>query len=155
MSDKQPIKSGDAAADFTLKDNRNNDVRLADLKGRKVLLSFHPLAWTDVCAKQMQALEDNKQVFASLNTVAFGISVDPVPTKNAWAKKLGVKETKLLSDFWPHGAIAKKYGVFRDTEGFSERANIIINEDQSLLCVKVYDIPQLPDINEIIALLAG
>ncbi|MEO0185793.1 MAG: redoxin domain-containing protein, partial [candidate division WOR-3 bacterium] len=137
-----------------LKDQHNQDVRLSDYKGKKVLLSFHPLAWTGVCTKQMKAVEQNKKRFDELNTVALGISVDPVPSKHAWAKDMGVKETKLLSDFWPHGEYAKKLGIFREKEGFSERANIIVDENQKIIWIKIYDIPQLPDFEEIVKFLS-
>ncbi len=98
----------------------------------------------------MQSLEKNREVFYKLNTVALGLSVDTVPSKHAWAKELSIKETRLLSDFWPHGEIAKLYGIFRAENGISERANIIVDEEQKVIFVKVYDIPQLPDIDEII-----
>jgi len=150
MNEKKVIKVGDKAPDFSLKDQHSKELRLSEFKGKKVLLSFHPLAWTKVCARQMQSLEKNKEVFDKLNTVALGLSVDTVPSKHAWAKELGIKETRLLSDFWPHGEIAKLYGLFRAENGFSERANIIVDEEQKVIFVKVYDIPQLPDIDEII-----
>ncbi len=148
------LKTGDRIPDFTLKDQHNQEIKLSDYKGKRVLLSFHPLAWTGVCTKQMKALEEHKAKFDELNTVAFGISVDPVPSKHAWAKDMGIKETKLLSDFWPHGEYAKKVGIFREKEGFSERANIIIDEDQIVIWMKVYDIHQLPDIEEILKFLS-
>lgn len=144
------VEVGDLVADFVLKDNRGKEVRLSDLKGKKVLLSFHPLAWTSVCAAQMKSLEENLKEFEKLNTVALGISVDSVPCKNAWAKSLEIKETKLLSDFWPHGGVAIQLGLFRDKVGSSERANVILDENQKVIFVKVYDIPQLPDIKEIL-----
>lgn len=144
------IKTGDKAKDFTLSDQDGKDVRLYGLKGKKVLLSFHPLAWTRVCAEQMKSLEKNMERFRDLNTVPLGISVDTVPSKKAWAEVLDIKETKLLSDFWPHGKVAGLYGIFREKEGFSERANIIIDEKQNVVYVKVYPIAQLPDIEEII-----
>ena len=150
MNEKKVIKAGDKAPDFSLKDQHNKELRLSELKGKKVLLSFHPLAWTKVCARQMQSLEKNREVFDKLNTVALGLSVDTVPSKHAWAKELDIKETRLLSDFWPHGEIAKLYGIFRAENGISERANIIVDEEQKVIFVKVYDIPQLPDIDEII-----
>ncbi len=150
MSEKQMLKIGDRIPDFVLKDQHNKELRLSELKGKKVLLSFHPLAWTKICAQQMQSLEENLSRFRELNTVPLGLSVDTVPSKHAWAKELGIKDTRLLSDFWPHGAVAKKLGLFRDKEGSSERANIIIDEDQNVIFLKVYDIPQLPDIEEII-----
>ena len=150
MNETKRIEIGDKAPDFTLKDQHNKDANLSGLKGKKVLLSFHPLAWTKVCARQMQSLENNAEIFRSLNTLPLGVSVDTVPSKHAWAKELRVKETRLLSDFWPHGEVAKLYGLFRDEDGFSERANVIIDEEQKVVFVKVYDIPQLPDIEEII-----
>jgi peroxiredoxin len=153
MNEKKVIRARDKAPDFTLKDQHNKELRLSELKDKKVLLSFHPLAWTKVCARQMQSLEKNREVFDRLNTVALGLSVDTIPSKHAWAKELGIKETRLLSDFWPHGEVAKHYGLFKDENGISERANIIVDEEQKVIFVKVYDIPQLPDINEIISFL--
>jgi peroxiredoxin len=150
MEEKKVIKVGDRAPDFTLKDQHNKEMRLSEFRGKKILLSFHPLAWTKVCARQMQSLEKNKEVFDKLNTVTFGMSVDTIPSKHAWARELGIKETRLLSDFWPHGEVAKLYGLFIDEKGISERANIIVDEEQKVIFVKVYDIPQLPDIDEII-----
>jgi peroxiredoxin len=100
-------------------------------------------------------LEANKKKFDVLNTVALGISIDTVPSKSAWAKELGIKNTTLLSDFWPHGKIAKAYGIFRETNGFSERANIVLDENHRVIFVNVYPIKELPDIEEILRVLAG
>lgn len=144
------IKIGDKVPDFVLKDHNKNDVKISALSGKRILLSFHPLAWTKVCAEQMKSLEANVEEFAGLNTIALGLSIDTVPSKHAWAKELGIKETKLLSDFWPHGETAAVLGIFREKDGFSERANIIIDEHQQVVFVKVYDISQLPDIEEIL-----
>jgi len=151
----KPLAKGEVAPDFSLKDQHGKDFKLSGLRGKRVLLSFHPLAWTRVCAQQMQSLEANRETFASLNTVPVGISVDAVPTKNAWAKELGIKETPLLADFWPHGEVARLYGIFREKEGFSERANIILDERGKVVFVKIYEISQLPDINEVIGVLKG
>jgi peroxiredoxin len=151
---KKLIQQGEKGKLFVLKDNRDKEVQLSDFKGKKVLLSFHPLAWTSICAEQMKALEANQKKFDLLNTVALGLSIDTVPSKNAWAKKLGVKQTPLLCDFWPHGNVAKAYGLFREANGFSERANIILDENHRVLFVKVYPIGQLPDIEEILSALA-
>ena len=144
------VKKGDIAPDFTLKDQHGKEFRLSELKGKRVLLSFHPLAWTGVCAQQMQTLEVNADIFASLNTVPVGISVDSVPTKKAWAEQLGVKKVRLLSDFVPHGGVARLYGLFREKDGFSHRANIIVDETGEVIFAKVYELGELPDIREII-----
>jgi peroxiredoxin len=149
MDETKTLNVGDEAPDFTLKDQNDQEFTLSELKGKKVLLSFHPLAWTGVCAKQMKSLEDYKAVFDKANTVAVGVSVDTVPSKQAWAKDLGIEETRLLSDFWPHGEVAKKYGIFLEEKGISGRANVIIDENQKVVFFKVYEIPQLPDIEEI------
>ncbi|UCH88620.1 MAG: peroxiredoxin [Thermoplasmata archaeon] len=153
MSEDEVIKVGNTAPDFTLKDQDENEVKLTDFKGKFVLLSFHPLAWTKVCADQMKSLEANFERFEKLNTVALGMSVDTVPSKSAWAKELGITRTRLLSDFWPHGSTAKSLGIFRDKNGISERANIIIDTNQQVAFVKVYSIRELPDIDEIIKFL--
>jgi peroxiredoxin len=150
MAEERKTKIGEKAKDFALKDHNDKEFKLSQFKGKRVLLSFHPLAWTEVCSKQMKSLEENKAVFDSLNTVAVGLSVDPIPSKLAWAESLGIKNTRLLSDFWPHGEVAKLYGIFRDRNGFSERANIVVDENQKVVFFKVYPIRELPDINEII-----
>ncbi|MEW6185753.1 MAG: redoxin domain-containing protein [Thermodesulfobacteriota bacterium] len=145
----KPIEPGEKAKPFVLKDNRDRQIRLADYKGNKVLLSFHPLAWTGVCAQQMKSLEAFQKRFEGLNILALGLSVDSVPSKNAWAKSLGIEKTPLLCDFWPHGRVAKAFGIFRQADGFSERANILLDEKQRVLFVKIYPIAQLPDLEEI------
>lgn len=150
MEEARKTKVGDQAEDFTLKDQNEKEFKLSQSKGKRVLLSFHPLAWTSVCAKQMQSLEANKEVFDSLNTVAVGLSVDSMPSKAAWADSLGIKGTSLLADFWSHGEVAKLFGIFREKNGFSERANIVVDEDGKIVFFKTYPISQLPDINEII-----
>jgi len=145
-----PIKEGERAPDFVLDDHNGKPVRLSDLKGKTVLLSFHPLAWTGVCSKQMKSLEKNYAAFKELNTVALGMNVDSVPSKKAWASSLGVKKTRLLSDFWPHGGVARQYGLFREKDGFSQRANVIVDGDGKVFFSKVYEIGELPDIDEIL-----
>lgn len=149
------IAVGDSAPDFVLKDNRVQDVRLSDYRGKKVLLSWHPLAWTGVCAKQMKALEDNLAEFEKYNTVPLGMSIDSYPSKNAWAKELGIANVKLLADFWPHGKVAQDYGLFFEDKGFSERANVLIDEEGKVIWVKTYDIPELPDIEEVLNVVRG
>jgi peroxiredoxin len=83
------IKIGDKIPDFRLRDHKDKEVHLYDFSGKKVLLSFHSLAWTKVCAEQMNSLEENQELFTKLNTVAFGISVDPTPSKRAWGQGTG------------------------------------------------------------------
>ncbi len=147
------IKIGDNFGDFTLKTHKDFTLNTTDLAGKKILLSFHPLAWTPVCSQQMQALEENYQTFQDCNTVPFGISVDSVPCKKAWAASLNLANLYLLADFWPHGGLAARMGIFIEQFGMSERANIVLDEKRAAIFVKVYPIKQLPDIQEVISFL--
>jgi peroxiredoxin len=146
-------KVGAKVVGFALRDQDGEGVRLAALRGKRVILSFHPLAWTSVCAKQMQSLEANKKQFDALNTVAMGVSVDSVPSKAAWAKSLRIKQTRLLADFWPHGAVARQFALFREKDGFSQRANVIIDERGRIIFRKIYPLRKLPEIKEIMRFL--
>ncbi len=146
----QNLKKGEPARNFMLPDQNDNTFKLSDSKGKKVLLSFHPLAWTSVCSEQMKSLETNQKAFDSLKTVAVGVSVDTVPSKKAWAESLGIKRTRLLSDFWPHGKVAKAYSLFMKESGVSKRANVVVDEDQKVALVKIYRLSVVPDIKEII-----
>jgi len=150
-----PVEVGTKAPDFVLKDQDGNEVRLSDFLGKKVLLSFHPLAWTSICADQMKALEKNFEEFKKLDVVPLGLSVDTVPSKKAWAKYLAIEKLRLLADFWPHGEVAKLYGIFREKDGFSERANIIVDENGVIVFFKVYPIRELPNLEEIFQVLEG
>ena len=85
--------------------------------------------------------------------MVLGISIDPQPSKTAWAKTLGPISFDLLSDFHPHGEVAQKYGVFRQKEGFSERAVFVVGKDGRVKWVKTYDIPEQPDNEELLAAL--
>ncbi|SMC90031.1 redoxin domain-containing protein [Sporomusa malonica] len=148
------ITVGDDAPNFTLTDNNEQYVTLTNYRGKKVLLSWHPLAWTPVCTDQMRALETNYQTFQNLNTVPLGFSVDPTPCKKIWAEALQLKMVRILADFWPHGKVARDYGIFREQDGYSERANIIVDENGKVMWVKVYPSAQLPDINEVLNILS-
>jgi peroxiredoxin len=147
------VQAGDPARNFSLKDQNDKTFDLYEQAGKRVLLSFHPLAWTEYCAAQMKSLEENQDVLLAANCVPVGISVDSIPCKRAWAKNLGITKTPLLCDFWPHGAAAQKYGLFREENGFSERANVIVDEKQRVAFVKIYPVHSVPDIGEIIAFL--
>lgn len=153
MTDR--VKVGSVVENFKLKDQDDKEFNLADFLGKKVLLSFHPLAWTPVCAEQMKSLEVNSDTFTRLNTIAVGLSIDSVFTKRAWAKDLGITQTRMLADFWPHGGVAQQLGIFRDKDGFSERANIVIDAEGKVALVKTYPIREVPDINEILEFIKG
>ena len=144
------IQVGDGFGDFSLKSHTEATVDTAALPGKKILLSFHPLAWTEVCARQMQSLEANVDDFRKLNTVPLGLSVDSVPCKRAWAESLGIKKTRLLADFWPHGGVAQAYGVFDEEKGYSGRANIVVDESRRVVFAKAYPAATVPDMQDVI-----
>lgn len=141
---------GGQVPEFTLINQQDKKMTPMALQGKRILLSFHPLAWTPVCEIQMRTLELKKTIFDEFEVVAFGISVDSAQSKKAWATSMGVKDTHLLADFWPHGEIAEKFGLFNKDMGFSERANILIGLDRTIEWIKVYEMHQVPDIEEII-----
>jgi peroxiredoxin len=147
------VEIGERAPDFTLPDQNGMSVRVSGFSGKRVVLSFHPLAWTSVCARQMRALEANREALASLNAVALGISVDSVPCKRAWAESLGVKDTLLLADFWPHGDVAQMYGVFDGVKGYSRRANVVIDEFGHVIFAREYPMATAPDLQDVLEVL--
>jgi len=145
------INVGEQFEDFVLTDQDGNSIDTAQFKGKKILLSFHPLAWTSVCRDQMKALDELYDEFESFNIVPLGISIDSSQSKKAWADNMGLKKLKLLADFWPHGELAKKLGVFMNEKGISKRVNIVLDENRKVLWKKIYPIKQVPDFQEIIA----
>lgn len=150
------IAVGDLAPDFSLQDNNDKTIRLSDFRGKKVLLSWHPLAWTPVCTDQMRALETHFEIFEKLSTVPLGFSVDSQPCKKVWGTALIIKKLSILADFWPNAKVAKDYGIFIEAEGVSERANIIVDENGIVKWVKVYKpMSTLPDLNEVIEVLSN
>lgn len=149
------LKVGSNAPDFCIPDQFGVNTKLSELKCKNVLLSFHPLAFTGVCKIQMETLELKKKAFDELNTIAIGISVDSQYAKKAWAESIGVKETKLLADFWPHGEVAKLYEQFIEKAGVSGRANILIDENGKIKWIRRYEIHEVPDIEEVLKMIKG
>jgi peroxiredoxin len=149
------LQAGEPAPDFELRSHKGSTVKLSDFRGRKnVVLAFHPLAFTPVCATQMSGYESDLPRFAASDAAVLGISVDAQPAKAAWAQTLGSISYDLLSDFHPHGEVAAKYGVFRPKEGFSERAIFVIDKEGKVAWSKVYAIPEQPPNAEVLAALA-
>jgi peroxiredoxin len=146
------LQAGEQAPDFELRSHTGNTVKLSDFRGRKnVVLAFHPLAFTPVCATQMSGYESDLARFAAADAAVLGISIDAQPAKAAWAQTLGPISYDLLSDFHPHGEVAAKYGVFRQKEGFSERAIFVIDKAGKVAWSKVYAIPEQPPNSEVLA----
>src|SRR4051812_42552472 len=139
------LKAGDEAPDFELRTHRGGTVKLSAFRGQKnVVIAFHPLAFTPVCATQMCGYESDLSRFEQAGAAVLGVSIDAQPAKAAWARSLGPISYDLLSDFHPHGEVAEKYGVFRPKEGFSERAIFVVDKAGRIAWSKVYDIPEQP-----------
>ena len=148
------LKPGDTAPDFELRSHRGTTVKLSDFRGRKnVVVAFHPLAFTPVCANQMREYERDRAKFDQTDTVVLGISIDAQPAKQAWATSLGSMSFDLLSDFYPHGEVARRYGVFRENDGISERAIFIVDKDGRIAWARMYQIPEQPDNREVLSAL--
>ncbi|MBX6722018.1 MAG: peroxiredoxin [Dactylosporangium sp.] len=123
-----PIEVGTEAPDFELKDQHGQDVRLSSFRGvRNVLLVFYPLAFTGICQGELCSLRDNLNDFVNDAVQTLTISVDSSPTHRVWAEREGYT-FPLLSDFWPHGAVAKAYGVFNEERGIANRGTFLIDK---------------------------
>jgi peroxiredoxin len=147
------VKVGDIAPDFTLPSVSGEKVTLSQYRGKKhVMISFVPAAWTPVCSDQWPGYNIVKEMFDKNDAILLGISVDNIPTLYAWTKQMGKLWFPVLSDFWPHGAVAEKYGVLRSS-GVSERALIFINKKGIIQDIKVSDINKRPDLAYIAAAL--
>lgn len=118
---------GSTAPDFTLKDQNGQPVTLSDFRGTKnVLLVFFPLAFTGICQGELDQVRDNLPDFDNDDTATLAISVGPSPTHKIWATQSGFT-FPVLSDFWPHGAVAQAYGVFNPDAGFANRGTFVID----------------------------
>lgn len=144
------LELGETVKNFVLKDQDSEEFNLYAVKGKKILLSFHPLAWTNICAQQMRSLEDHYEQFSELNVLPVGISVDTIPSKKAWAEELGINKTRLLSDFWPHGELAKSLGIFLENKGVSMRVNIVLDKSYNVIYKKIYEISEVPDFESLV-----
>jgi peroxiredoxin len=123
------IETGSEAPDFDLEVDSSSRARLADFRGRRnVLLVFHPFAFTPLCEEEARDLQENLPAFESAGTEVILVSCDSAASRQAWKKELGLTYT-LASDFWPHGAAARAYGVFDDQRGAAVRGTFLIDKD--------------------------
>jgi len=146
IDSKLKVKIGDAAPDFTLPSVTGEKITLSQYKGKKnVMISFVPAAWTPVCSDQWPGYNIAKEMFDENDAVLLGVTVDNIPTLYAWTRQMGELWFPVLSDFWPHGAVADKYGVLR-SDGVSERALFFIDKEGIIRDIRVNDINKRPDL---------
>ena len=149
------VKIGDPAPDFTLPSVSGEKVSLSQYRGKKnVVLSFVPAAWTPVCSDQWPGYNIVREMFDMNDAVLLGITVDNIPTLYAWTKQMGKLWFPVLSDFWPHGEVAARYGVLR-SEGVSERALFYIDKKGIIRDLQVSDINKRPDLEYCATVLEG
>jgi peroxiredoxin len=124
-----PISIGVPAPAFTLKDQNNQEVRLADFHGRKaVLLVFYPLAFSRHCHGELTEIQANLPTYANETVQVLTVSVDSVYSHKVWAEQESF-DFPLLADFWPHGEVAQAYQVFNQATGFANRGTFLIDRD--------------------------
>jgi mycoredoxin-dependent peroxiredoxin len=118
---------GTEAPDFTPKDQNGQPVTLSSFRGaRNVLLVFFPLAFTGICQGELDQIREHLTEYQNDDTATLTISVGPPPTHKVWATQSGFT-FPVLSDFWPHGAVAQAYGVFNDQSGFANRGTFVVD----------------------------
>lgn len=147
------VKVGDRAPDFTLPAVSGGKVSLRDYIGKKnVVISFVPAAWTPVCSDQWPGYNIAKEIFDQNDATLLGITVDNIPTLYAWTSQMCMAGEKLwfpvVSDFWPHGAVAAKYGVLR-SDGVSERAIFVVDKKGIIRYIDVHDINERPHLEDL------
>lgn len=121
------VAVGSEAPDFTLRNQNNEPVTLSSFRGeRSVLLVFYPFAFSGICTGELCQLRDDLGAFENEHVTTLAISTDPVFSLKAWSEKEGFG-FGLLSDFWPHGQVAKAYGVFNDRAGMPNRGTFLVD----------------------------
>jgi len=127
------VQAGQTAPDFTLSNQHGEQLTLSELVTEgPVALVFFPLAFSGICTGELCELRDNLAIFDDASVRLVGISVDSVHALRVWAEQEGY-EFSIVSDFWPHGAVAKAYGAFVEERGIATRATVIIGEDLRVL----------------------
>ncbi len=150
--DSKPIlKVGDLAPDFILPAVGGARVSLGQYRGKKnVVISFVPAAWTPVCSDQWPGYNISKELFDKNAAILLGITVDNIPTLYAWTRQMSDEKLwfPVLSDFYPHGSVASKYGVLRST-GESERALFVIDKKGVIRYIDIHDINERPRLEDL------
>jgi peroxiredoxin len=148
-----PLPPGTPAPDFALKDASGRVVRLGDYRGQPTVLVFYPLDWSPGCSQQLDLYQQELDEFERRRARILGISVDSLYSHGAWAAVRGI-EFPLLADFHPKGEAARRYHVYRDEDGFSERALYVVDGDGIIRYSHVSPfLHHVPDVYELFAAL--
>lgn len=148
------LTAGQEAPDFKLKSIQGEEITLSQYRNKNnVVLSFVPAAWTPVCSDQWPGYNIARKFFEQSDAILLGITVDNVPTLHAWTLQMGKLWFDVLSDFWPHGEVAEKYGVLR-SDGTTERALFFINKQGVISGIYVSDINIRPPLEVVVKELA-
>jgi peroxiredoxin len=144
------VAVGEKAPDFALPSVHHGKISLSQYLGKKnVVISFVPAAWTPVCSDQWPGYNIVKDLFEENDAVLLGITADNIPTLFAWTNQMGKLWFPVLSDFWPHGETASKYGVLR-SNGTAERAIFVIDKKGNIRYIDVHDINKRPPLESIV-----
>lgn len=145
---REGLRIGDEAPDFELRDQFGQDVRLSDFRGRKaVALMFFPFAFTGVCTGELSGVRNRLDEFLTFDTEVLALSCDPVYALRSFAEAEGLN-FPLLSDFWPHGAVARAYDVFDETTGAPRRSSYVVDRDGLLRWSVHHAMPESRDLDE-------
>jgi peroxiredoxin (alkyl hydroperoxide reductase subunit C) len=145
------VRVGNPAPDFSLPALSGGKIALSQYREKKnVVLSFVPAAWTPVCSDQWPGYNIVQGLFEQREAILLGITVDNIPTLFAWTNQMGKLWFPVLSDFWPHGAVAESYGILR-TDGTSERAVFLIDKKGLIRYINVNDINKRPRLEDLAA----
>ncbi|MGL5442478.1 MAG: peroxiredoxin [[Mycobacterium] stephanolepidis] len=136
---------GTIAPDFTLRNQNNQPVSLSDFRGKKaVLLVFFPLAFTGVCQGELDHVRDRIGDFENDDVQIIGLSVSAGPIHKIWSSYSGFT-FPILSDFWPHGAVAEAYGVLNEKAGYPNRGTFVVDADGIIRFAEMLDPGQARD----------
>lgn len=122
------VEVGSPAPDFTLKNQHGEDVSLSALRGRNVVVVFYPFAFSGICTGELCEIRDNLNIFSGADAEVLAISCDPMFSLRAFADQDGYSFS-LLSDFWPHGEVARSYGIFEEGPGAAARGTYLIDRE--------------------------
>jgi len=126
------LETGQPAPDFTLPGTDKAPHTLSELKGTPVLLVFYPFSFTGICEAELCRIRDDHAQFTDAGVQVLALSCDSSPTQAKWAEEQGWS-FPMLSDFWPHGAVAQAYGVFNEDRGCANRATFLVGADGTVV----------------------